>query len=761
VGSTSPYLLQHAHNPVDWYPWGADAIERAKSEDRPLFLSIGYAACHWCHVMERESFESEAVAELLNREFVCIKVDREERPDLDEIYMTATQLMTHSGGWPMSVFLTTDLKPFYAGTYFPPEDRWGRPGFRTLLTEIARAWRERRTALEEQADRVTDAIRQVTGGVEGQGTVGENLIRRAVEEMARTFDRTDGGFGGAPKFPPSMRIELLLRWAARERDAAALSMATHTLDRMAQGGMYDQVGGGFHRYSVDERWLVPHFEKMLYDNALLARVYLLAYEQTNRWYYRRVAREILDYVLREMTSPEGGFYSATDADSEGEEGRFFVWSPAAVAEVLGDEAARKFCRVYDVTPRGNFEGHSIPNLLHRGLPELARDAGIAEEELDRELAPLRRKLWEAREARVHPLLDDKVLMGWNGLMIRAFVEGFRVLQEPRYRDAASRALRFLLTQMRGNDGRLLRASRSGVSHLNAYQEDYAAVILALFDLHATTGDAEWKDEGIALLEQMNAAFWDELGSSYFFTRHDHEALIARARSPQDNATPSGNSMAARALIRAARVTGNVAYRAQAARLLMAFAPQMANMPAGFPNMLVAADEFLAEWPEGVTIPGADSVELEAFLSRSVVQPGGRFWAAVRIRVADGTHINSARPRQPHLQPTQLLVGPEGSFTVVRESFPAGTSYQAPYESDALSVYSGTVLLGVEIEAPRDLRPGAQELHLAVRMQPCDDQQCYPALEAKLRVTFHVGVKPGQEQHPEVFEPIRARSRSEG
>ncbi|HTE17000.1 MAG TPA: thioredoxin domain-containing protein, partial [Armatimonadota bacterium] len=340
--STSPYLLQHAHNPVDWYPWDEEALRKAKTEDKPIFLSIGYAACHWCHVMERESFESETIAQVLNRDFVPIKVDREERPDLDEIYMTATQLMTQSGGWPMSVFLTPDLKPFIAGTYFPPEDRWGRPGFKTVLAKVAQLWREKREALEEQAERVAEAIGQINAGGEAQGAVGSALIRNAIEQMTRGFDREDGGFGGPPKFPPTMRLELLLNRYREEKDESLLSMATLTLDRMARGGMYDQVGGGFHRYSVDERWLVPHFEKMLYDNALLARVYTLAHEQTGNWYYRRVALEIFDYIIREMTGPDGGIYSTTDADSEGEEGKFFVWSPEEVNEVLGEDEGEFF-----------------------------------------------------------------------------------------------------------------------------------------------------------------------------------------------------------------------------------------------------------------------------------------------------------------------------------------------------------------------------------------------------------------------------------
>jgi uncharacterized protein len=756
VHATSPYLLQHAHNPVDWYPWGEEALARARAEERPIFLSIGYAACHWCHVMERESFESDEVAEILNREFVCVKVDREERPDLDEIYMTATQLMTHSGGWPMSVFLTPDLKPFFAGTYFPPDDRWGRPGFKTLLAEIARAWQERRESLEQQAERVAAAIDQLTGGSEGQGAISAALVQNAVEQTARSFDATHGGFGNAPKFPPSMRLELLLNRHRETRDARLLRMVTVTLDRMARGGMYDQVGGGFHRYSVDERWLVPHFEKMLYDNALLARVYTLAHEQVRGWYYRRVATEIFDYIIREMTHPEGGIYSTTDADSEGEEGKFFVWSPDEVIEVLGQEDGELFCRIYDVTPRGNFEGHSIPNLLHRSLDEQAKELATDPEALDSRLAGMRRKLWERREKRIHPLLDDKILSGWNGLMIRAFAEGYRVFGDERYRQAAERAAEFVLTRLRDGE-RLLRTYREGKAHLNAYLEDYSYMAAALLDLHSATGEDRWKDEGLRLIEAMDARFRDEQGSGYFFTSHDHETLIARTKSLQDNATPSGNSMAVLALIRAARITGEERYRQRAAAVLSATAPQMAELGAAFPNMLVAADEYLRSWPEGVRVPGADAIDVEAFVSHSSVQPGGRFWLGLRVQVKEGYHLNSHEPRQPYLIPTQLILEPGEGFQVLHGSYPRPTEYQAPFQDEALSVYAGTVIIGAEVQTDPGLDAGQHALGATLRLQACDDQQCYPPMEARMRLSVRVAHEPPREQHPEVFNPLRIRA----
>jgi len=755
--STSPYLLQHQHNPVDWYPWGAEALQRARAEDRPIFLSIGYAACHWCHVMERESFESEEIAEVLNRDFVSIKVDREERPDLDEIYMAATQLMTQHGGWPMSVFLTPDLKPFYAGTYFPPRDRWGRPGFKTLLGEIARAWREQRAALETQAGRVVEAIAAMTSTGAGQAGVSPALVTTAIAEMARSFDPRNGGFGGTPKFPPSMRLELLLRRHREDGDTQLLSMATLTLDRMARGGMYDQVGGGFHRYSVDERWLVPHFEKMLYDNALLSRLYTLAFEQTGSWYYRRVAMEIFDYVIREMTHAEGGIYSTTDADSEGEEGKFFVWSADEVVSVLGEEDGKLFCRLYDITPGGNFEGHSIPNLLPRSLDEWARELRTEPEALDARLALLRRRLWEHREGRIHPLLDDKVLSGWNGLMIRALAEGARVFGEERYRRAAERAAEFVLTEMREGD-RFLRSYRNGKAHLNGYLEDYAYLAVALLELHAVTGGDRWREEGLRLVDLMNALFWDEAEGGYFFTSHDHEQLITRVKSMQDGATPSGNSMAALALIRAARLSGDAQYRQRAAQLLTRGAPMAAEMPAGFPNLLVAVDEYLQEWPEGVRVPGADAVRVGAYLSRSSVRPGERFWIGVRLEIQDGYHLNSHQPRRDYLIPTQLGLELDRGFSLARSSYPAPDEYRAPFQEEPLSVYTGTVLLGAEIEVAPDVKRGRHTFALTLRMQACDDQQCYPPLEARVRLDMAVADVPGQELHPEVFEVIQAQAK---
>jgi uncharacterized protein YyaL (SSP411 family)/aryl-alcohol dehydrogenase-like predicted oxidoreductase len=589
--STSPYLLQHAHNPVDWYPWGEEALTRARAEDKPILLSIGYSACHWCHVMERESFENEDVAALMNASFICIKVDREERPDLDDIYMAATLAMNQGhGGWPMTVFLTPEQEPFFAGTYFPPEDRWGRPGFRTLLDRIAVAWRDDRANVRAQGAELVQYLRQNTRSAPG-GALGEDELRAAADQLARDFDARAGGFGAAPKFPPSAALSLLLRCHRRSGDAHALEMVTRTLDAMAEGGMYDQVGGGFHRYSVDAEWLVPHFEKMLYDNALLAGVYLEGFQATGNAFYARVAREILDYVLREMTGPEGGFHSATDADSEGEEGRFFVWTPDEVEAALGDaETARRVCAYYDISERGNWEGKSIPNTSRTGK-RVAAALGIGEDELERTVAEARPRLYAARRQRVAPGLDDKVLTAWNGLMIASMAEGARVLGEPRFQDAAERAASFLLATLRKPDGRLLRTARAGKAHLDAYLEDYAYLADGLVTLYEAGADVRFLRAAEQLCERMRADFAAPDGG-FFSTARDHESLIVRHREGHDGATPSANAMAALALARLSYHLDREDLRADAVRAVQSYARVVARQPRSFATTLRAVDLML-------------------------------------------------------------------------------------------------------------------------------------------------------------------------
>jgi hypothetical protein len=585
---TSPYLLQHAHNPVDWYPWGAEALARARAENKPILLSVGYSACHWCHVMERESFEDEAIADLMNRHFVNIKVDREERPDLDDIYMAATVALNHGqGGWPMTVFLTPDQRPFYAGTYFPPTDRYGRPGFATLLTRIAELWREQGDRLKEQAAQLTEYLAGRSRALPGS-SVGEAEIRAAARELSATFDKTYGGFGTAPKFPPSAALSLLLRHHRRTGDAAALEMVTKTLDGMARGGMYDHIGGGFARYSTDERWLVPHFEKMLYDNALLAKIYLEGVQATGNPLYVRIAREILDYILREMTGQEGGFYSATDADSEGEEGKFFVWKPAEVEAILGSEEGGWFCAYYDITDEGNWEGKSIPN-TPRAVERVASRLGISADRLRQCLDAGRAKLYEARKQRVPPGLDDKVLTAWNGLMIGAMAEGHRVLRDPRYLTGAARAADFLLTTLRRPDGGLFRTYRAGKAHLAAYLEDYASLAEGLVDLYEAGGDVRYLREATRLAERILADFRDDTGGGFYDTAKGHEGLIIRHREGADGAVPNANALAASVLARLSFHLDRSEFRDAAIAAISAYGRTIQEHPRAFCKSLAVAD----------------------------------------------------------------------------------------------------------------------------------------------------------------------------
>jgi uncharacterized protein len=597
---TSPYLLQHSSNPVDWYPWGPEALERARREDRPILLSIGYAACHWCHVMERESFENEAIAALMNESFVCIKVDREERPDLDEIYMAATVASSGSGGWPMTVFLTPEQKPFFAGTYFPAEDRYGRPGFGSLLERIAEMWKGERDNLLSQAEELTE---HVQGGAKlaRPGAVGADAIDKAVEDLRTGFDPRFGGFGGAPKFPPCASLSLLCRQYQRTRDPKLIEMVKTTLDCMKNGGIYDQIAGGFARYSTDERWLVPHFEKMLYDNAGLARVYLEAHQLGGDPEYRRIASETLDYVIREMQSPDGGYYSATDADSEGVEGKYFVWTQGELRELLGEPDAERVARFYNVTEQGNFEGKNIL-WTPKPLAHVARALGIGPEELGESVDRSKRALYAARQERVPPLLDDKVLTGWNALMLSSMAEGFRVLRDRRYLESAERAAGFLLETMTRPDGGLYRAFRAGKAHLDGYLEDYAYLGDALLDLYEAGGSPEHLANATRLAERMLADFGDGEGGAFFFTAHGHETLIARSREGHDGPIPNANAVAARLLARLSVHLDRPEWRARAEAAITAYGQGIARVPRAFATTLSLSD-FLLQPPTELVLAG--------------------------------------------------------------------------------------------------------------------------------------------------------------
>jgi uncharacterized protein YyaL (SSP411 family) len=600
IDETSPYLRQHAHNPVDWHPWGPEALERAKSEDKPILLSVGYSACHWCHVMERESFENPSIAALMNEHYVSIKVDREERPDIDSIYMSAVQALTGHGGWPMTVFLTPDGKPFYGGTYFPPEDRGGMPAFPRVLSAIAEAYHDRRGEVMNSTNQILVHMQQVARDTNDISPLTADVMTRAFAELIKQFDDTYGGFGLEPKFPQPMTYEFLLRQYLRTEDPQALDMVELTLDRMARGGIYDQLSGGFHRYSTDTYWLVPHFEKMLYDNALLVRLYLHAYQVTRNPEYRRVVEETLDYVVREMTSPEGGFYSAQDADSEGEEGKFFVWRPEQVVDLLGKEEGKIVNEYYGVTIHGNFEGKSI---LHVPSPtaEFARKLDITESELNEVLARSKKKLLEQRATRIAPGLDDKILTAWNGLMLAAFAEAAAVLGRDDYREIAITNGTFLLDKVIDKDGRLLRTYKDGKAKLNGYLEDYAFLIDALLLLHETTFGDRWLIAAVELGRSIVELFWDEDSKQFYDTGIDHEDLVIRPRDTTDNAIPSGSSMATSVLLKLSILTGDSLYLDRAATALRSAREIMQRFPSAAGHWLGAFDFYLARAKEVVIV----------------------------------------------------------------------------------------------------------------------------------------------------------------
>ncbi|NOY54100.1 MAG: thioredoxin domain-containing protein [Deltaproteobacteria bacterium] len=618
IREKSPYLLQHAWNPVEWYPWGEEALTRAKKEHKIIFLSIGYSTCHWCHVMEKESFENEAIAALLNDNFICIKVDREERPDLDQIYMAAVQAMTGSGGWPLNVFLTPDLKPFAGGTYFPPEDTpWGQIGIETLLTRVADLWRENPETVVENAERLTQAIRNAREKGPS-GKISAALSRHAYESIAENYDNLYGGFGPAPKFPQGMTLSFLLRYHHRTGNPTALSMVEKTLQKMAQGGIYDQLGGGFHRYSTDERWLVPHFEKMLYDNALMAQVYLEAFQVTGFEKYSTTAREILDYVLRDMTAPAGGFYSAEDADSEGEEGTFYVWTPKEVEEVLGKQKGSIFNRFYGISPPGNFtKGKSIPN---RWIDEasFAKDRKIPLTELRDILLHGKKRLFQARTERVRPRRDDKILTAWNGMMIGALAYAAEVLDEPRYARAGEKSARFIMKNlMEGKD--LLRRYRDGEARYPGYLDDYAFFVQGLIELYQATFNPEWITTALSLNRKMVERFYDPKEGGFFFAREEDPTLLTRNKEFHDGAKPAGNAIALLNLLRLAEFTGRKDLRGMAEKTLKGMTAGIKEFPAAFPQSLTAL-EFLLSSPFEIIVAGSPKNEETHALIQAVTAP---------------------------------------------------------------------------------------------------------------------------------------------
>jgi hypothetical protein len=754
VHEKSPYLLQHARNPVDWYPWGPAAFAKAKKEGKPIFLSVGYSTCHWCHVMERESFESDPVAKILNEFYVSIKVDREERPDIDQIYMTATQVLAGQGGWPNSLWLTPDGKPWYAGTYFPPNDKFGRPGFKKILTQLAKAWKAQNAEILKRSGEIAARIKRYTSGQNRKtvsGDISYRLLENATGVMAMTFDPRMGGFGRAPKFPPHSNLQLLLSEYKRTKSARLLHMATFTLDAMARGGIHDHVGGGFHRYATDPIWLLPHFEKMLYDNAQLARAYVNAYLLTGKERHKRVAMDIYGWVLREMTDPGGGFYSALDADSEGEEGLFYVWKRKEVVEILGEKAGDEFCKAYGFAEGGNFydqasrkkPGGNIPH-FPEGLEAAAKKLKTDPDALRKRLSAAREKLLKVRVKRIWPYKDDKILTSWNGLMIEALAYGGRGLKDARLIAAAEKAAAFVLKHMR-KDGRLLRTYRSGGAKLNAYLDDYAFLGLALVELHRTTGDKKWLTEAASLADVMLKHYSDPDAGGFFFTSSDHEELLSRTKDPFDRAVPAGNAVAVRLLVELGHLTAQAKYRAAAEKSLKAFLMFMQRSPRSMGTLLHAAGRYLDTAPPATATTGkkpdaiaqAGPVKVEAFASSLTVAPGKSIDLNIVITIEKGWHVNSSKPLTKNLIATALKLKGSDKVTLSDTVWPAGKKATFGFADEPLSVYEGKVRIPAKIKIAGDLPAGQVKLELTLTAQPCSNKSCLAPIDHKLPLTIKV------------------------
>jgi uncharacterized protein YyaL (SSP411 family) len=595
IKEKSPYLLQHAHNPVDWYPWGEEAFEKARQEDKPIFLSIGYSTCHWCHVMERESYNDPEVAKLMNDAFVSIKVDREERPDIDNVYMNVALMMTGSGGWPLNVILTPDKKPFFAATYIPKDNRFGQKGLLELIPQIKQMWLTQREKLVESANQITAALKESRGGSTGR-ELDASTLKTAFDQFDNQYDKQYGGFGRAQKFPTPHNLLFLLRYWKRTGEPKALEMVEKTLQAMRRGGMYDHIGFGFHRYSTEPTWHVPHFEKMLYDQAMLALAYLEAYQATGKEEYAQTAREIFTYISRDMTSPAGGFYSAEDADSEGEEGKFYLWTESEIRRVLGKSDADLFIKAFGIESGGNFtdpfgKQNAGTNILRLTKPikDLAVELKMPEADLQTRLEAARQKLFTAREKRVHPAKDDKILTDWNGLMIAAFARGAQILDEPKYAETASRSIDFIFKKLRTQDGRLLHRYRQDQATIKAHSDDYAFLVWGLIELYEATFDVKYLQTALDLNSDLIKHFWDVGNGGFFFTAADDEALLVRQREVSDNAIPSGNSVAMLNLLRLNRITANSDLEEKASAISRTFAGEVKQTPSGHAELMAALD----------------------------------------------------------------------------------------------------------------------------------------------------------------------------
>jgi uncharacterized protein YyaL (SSP411 family) len=699
AGETSPYLLLHAGNPVDWYPWGDEAFEKARREGKPIFLSIGYSTCYWCHVMERESFSDPEIARVLNEGFVSIKLDREERPDLDEIYMTATQLLTRQGGWPNSLFLTHERKPFFAGTYFPPEDRYGRPGFPRVLSALREAWQSRRAEVEEQAEALVAAIREQTAGSVAalEEEPGEDVVAATLAVLARRFDPEWGGFSSAPKFPSPANLEFLLD-RAHEGESEARRMLVDTLDAMARGGIQDQIGGGFHRYSTDGQWLVPHFEKMLYDNAALAALYAEAATLAPEAGFARVARMTCDFVLGELISDQGAFLSAIDAETDGHEGAYYTWTKEELDSALEAESRRLLAAVYGFDHRPNFEGSRYVLYLPEPLAERARLLAVTESELLARIEPGRQALLLERARRKRPLVDDKILTDWNGLMIGALARAGRALAEPRYVETAIRAARFVLKHLVSETGRLLHAYRGGRAKIEALVDDYAFLVQGLLALHTATADPGWLSEARRIVDEQDDVLWDGTAGGYFASP-DGPGLLVRSKSASDGAVASGNGIAALNLLALARLTGERSYSDRARALLRAFGTAIAEWPLAHVTLVQALGRLGGA--------GGRPVEIRGALLEAGPGPWLRF--AVDLAIQPSWHVNAHEPGDSTLVPTRL----EAASSPLRNvRYPAGAALDAA----GPRVYTGDVRIEGEIES-------GVSASVRVTYQPCDAARC--------------------------------------
>jgi uncharacterized protein YyaL (SSP411 family) len=750
--ATSPYLLQHAHNPVDWYPWGAQAIDRARNENKPIFLSVGYSTCYWCHVMERQSFENEQIAAQMNDKFVCIKVDREERPDVDQLYMIAVQILTRQGGWPMSVFLTPDLKPFFGGTYFPPEDSHGRPGFPRVLNSISAAYHTKREQVDKSASEIVSMLEKVAHPRTPQEALKVDLpfIESLIERSTSDYEQCFGGFGNAPKFPRQTLLEMLLDYTASPHatdDAQQIkAQVLYTLDYMAEGGIRDQLGGGFHRYSTDEKWLVPHFEIMLYDNAMLAVVYVQAWQQTQNNNYAKIARGILDFVLREMTGPSGEFYTAFDAEVDGQEGLNYLWTEEQVTEVLAgfsNEDQNLFSEVYGLSAGPNFadphhgNGQPDKNILHlpKPLANIAKSLNITEDALDTRLLPMRQALYIARQARKQPLLDTKILTSWNALMIRAFAFAGKALNEPRYTSAGAKAATFLFDHHRQSDCSLVRTSRPGSgpnqsAKIPGFLDDYAFLTRALLALHDATGDAHWRKNARELADIMKQKFLDPERGGFYFTAADATDLIVRQKTASDSPLPSGNAVAAQCLL-------ELGEPETARQVLAVFAQSLEDQAEGMSSMVGAALAFLEQHePFTVSTQGreTDRPRTPDEQAKAAVELLAEWASPTHLRLAievmENYHINSNRPAQGLIPTTLAVLGPRGAELSATIEFPDPEERQFDFAAEPLNVYEGVVVVEITLDEP--LPPGTP-VRAVVTYQACTQDACLPATSKETRI----------------------------